>query len=348
MLKLKKTMAALLALGSCSVFAGTMGPTCLAGNVTVPCEKTGWEVGGQALYLQPIYSMAGSTPKAVFGASDNYGYTLYPQPSWAWGFMIDGAYHWGMGKDLTLSWYHVNHATVLANQPFQDGSTGAPQAVVNMNMSLHPEWDAANAEFGRRIDLDRQSNLRFFAGVQYARIVTHANGYIAKGDQTGFPNVGDVVDNTTLVVNSDFNGFGPRGGLDLNYELPYHFTAYAKGAGGLLVGSAGFTNNRLGNIAVKPASTSANTGSRTMLVPELEGKLGFQYHYQMATWAKQQSPSELTLDAGWMWVNYFEAQMFGSNESGRANDIAPNRVDVSQTSFALQGLYFGLNWLGNM
>ena len=346
MLKLKKTMAALLALGSCSVFAGTMGPTCLAGNVTVPCEKTGWEVGGQALYLQPIYSMAGSTPKAVFGASDNYGYTLYPQPSWAWGFMIDGAYHWGMGKDLTLSWYHVNHATVLANQPFQDGSTGTPQPVVNMNLSLHPQWDAANAEFGRRIDLDQQSNLRFFGGVQYARIVNQSNGYIATGDTSGFAQNGVIDNNTYLKVNSNFNGFGPRGGLDLNYELPYGFTAYAKGAGGLLVGSAGFTNDRLGLLG--GSGFSANTGSRTMLVPELEGKLGFKYHHQMPAWTKQTSPSELTLDAGWMWVNYFEANMFGTNESGRANDVAPNRVDVSQTSFALQGLYFGLNWLGNM
>jgi len=340
MLKLKKTMAALLALGSCSVFAGTMGPTCLAGNVTVPCENKGWEVGGQALYLQPIYSMAGSSPMAVFGDNDNFGYTRYPQPSWAWGFMVDGAYHWGMGKDITLSWYHVNHATVLANQPFQDALNGAPKPVLNMNLSLHPEWDAANAEFGRRIDLDQQSNLRFFAGVQYARIVNQSNGYIAKGDNQVISN------NTYLKVNSNFNGFGPRGGLDLNYDLPYGFTAYAKGAGGLLVGSAGFTNDRLGLLG--GAGFSANTGSRTMLVPELEGKLGFQYHHQMTTWVKQQSPSELTLDAGWMWVNYFEAQMFGTNESGRSASIAPNRVDVSQTSFALQGLYFGLNWLGNM
>ena len=336
MLKLKKTMAALLALGSCSVFAGTMGPTCLAGNVTVPCENKGWEVGGQALYLQPIYSVAGAAPKVVFGNSDNYGYTLYPQPSWAWGFMVDGAYHWGMGKDLTLSWYHVNHATVLANQPFQDGQSNF---VTNMNLSLHPEWDAANAEFGRRIDLDQQSNLRFYGGVQYARIVTFSNGYIAYGSPL-------TNNNTYIKLNSNFNGFGPRGGLDLNYDLPYGFTAYAKGAGGLLVGSAGFTNDRLGLLG--GSGFSANTGSRTMLVPELEGKLGFKYHHQMPAWTKQTSPSELTLDAGWMWVNYFEAQMFGTNESARSSDILPNRVDVSQTNFALQGLYFGLNWLGNI
>ena len=342
MLKLKKTMAALLALGSCSVFAGTMGPTCLAGNVTVPCENKGWEVGGQALYLQPIYSMAGSSPKAAFNTKGSIGRTFYPEPNWAWGFMVDGAYHWGMGKDLTLSWYHVNHATVLSDQIFEDAYSGMNTP---MTLSLHPEWDAANAEFGRRIDLDQQSNLRFFAGVQYARIVLHSDGYIPNGD---LASGGIVTNGTYLNVDSNFNGFGPRGGLDLNYDLPYGFTAYAKGAGGLLIGSAGFNNNRLGTLGVGSAPINTNTGSRTMLVPELEGKLGFKYHHQMPAWTKQTSPSELTLDAGWMWVNYFEANMFGTNESGRSSDVAPNRVNVSQTDFALQGLYFGLNWLGNI
>ena len=346
MLKIKKTVAALLALGSCSVFAGTMGPTCLAGNVTVPCEKKGWEVGGQALYLQPIYSVNGATPAAIFKTDNTYGYTPYAQPSWAWGFMVDGAYHWGAGKDLTLSWYHVNHATVLGNQPYQDAApNGNVPIVVTQNLSLHPQWDAANAEFGRRIDLDAQSNLRFYGGVQYARIVTSANGYIAQGDKNLAG--GLVTNGTYLNINSNFNGFGPRGGLDLNYDLPYGFTAYAKGAGGLLVGSAGFTNERLGTVGVGGA-ISANTGSRTMLIPELEGKLGFKYHYQMPAWTKQTSPSDLTLDAGWMWVNYFEAQMMGTNESGRGAAVIPNRVDVNQTNFALQGLYFGLNWLGNI
>ena len=44
---------------------------------------------------------------------------------------------------------------------------------------------------------------------------------------------------------------------------------------------------------------------------------------------------DLTLDAGWMWINYFNT----------ANSLGSGLLD---NDFGLQGLYFGLKWLSNL
>ena len=343
MLNLKKTAVAVLALGSSAVFAGSMGPVCAPGNVTIPCEKTMWNVGAQALYLQPVYAAEGIAPRITGGGSANAnpGNWTAPQYSanWGWGFMIEGSYHYGMGNDVNVNWYHVNNATQVSGVVKLTGdAAGAP--VRAENISIHPEWDAVNVEFGQHVDFGDMKSVRLHGGVEYARIATGFSGLARQ--QVGINPAGTYGD-AYEQQNSTFNGFGPRGGIDMNYDLGNGFSAYGNGAGGILVGSGGFTQS----ITAYNGTTGAASfnGSKTTLVPELEAKLGLKYNYNLAAMGFVPQ-GDLVLDVGWMWVNYFNAQQFGVNEGVGASGA--QRGVVSSTDFGEQGLNFGLKWIGSI
>jgi len=281
MLNLKKTAVAVLALGSSAVFAGTMGPVCAPGNVTVPCEKMAWDVGGQALYLQPTYN------SNYFDGADEV------DQSWGWGFQIEGSYHFNTGNDLNANWYHLNTAQTNDN----NGTA--------LN-TIRPSWDAVNVEMGQVVEFGEMKSARFHAGVQYGRVKTGAEG-------VGF---------TPNPTNVTYNGFGPRFGADMKYGLGNGFGIYGKAATAIL---AGTSSNNDGN-----AVSSANA-----IVPEVEGKLGIDYTAALAM-------GDLTMDVGWMWVNYFSVAQVNPDAT------AADPYTGYQRDFGLTGLYFGMKWLGNV
>jgi len=300
MLNLKKTAVAVLALGSSAVFAGTMGPVCAPGNVTIPCEKTAWDFGAQALYLQPTYTGDFGYRNHVVTAG--VGTVIENvEPKWGWGFQIEGSYHFNTGNDLNLNWYHWNKSTTRAWTSTTGTYTGT-------NYTFEPKWDAVNFEVGQHIDFSDMKNLRLHAGVEYARI--HHNLNVVVTSQ----NVADSV---------SYNGFGPRVGADLGYDIGNGFGVFANSAASLLIGTA-----KQGITGYTGANTALNYSlSRTQMAPELEGKLGVNYNYAMAQ-------GDLGLDVGYMWVNYWNTQTVAI--TGESHD------------FALNGIFFGAKWVGNV
>ena len=341
MLNFKKTAVAVLAISSGAAFAGTMGPVCSAVNVTVPCENTAWDIGGKALYFQPSLDGNRLASENSFYSPIGTGNTTFGKnPQYAWGFFLEGSYHFNTGNDLNLNWYHINksnHRTfdtvgpisngivdiitdVIAGPGSEIGVVGAPASV-----SVSPHWDAVNLEFGQHVDFGEFKSIRFHGGAQYARLTgkTSVNGDFTL-TQAGVPVFGPI--DFAFAAAPTYNGFGPRVGADLAYDWDNGLGIYATAASALLAGSSKYSNSFT---SFNPPGFSAS-GSKTLVVPELEGKLGIDYTYALAQ-------GDLTLDAGWMWINYFNVLQ---------NDGLIN--PTTNGNFGLQGVYFGLKWLGNV
>ncbi|MDP3561624.1 MAG: Lpg1974 family pore-forming outer membrane protein [Legionellaceae bacterium] len=344
MLNLKKTAVAVLAFSSGAVFAGTMGPVCSAVNVTVPCESTAWELGGKALYLQPSASGNAGGFARTLSTAGGEAVDFGRNPNWAWGFMIEGAYHFNTGNDLNLNWYHINSSrsgasnavrTINANI-FNDARTsilpGNTTTITSRSASIEPKWDAVNLEFGQHVDFGENKSIRFHGGFEYARVVANSTLGMAGTEVFTDPVLGlsgTRAFNLATTSNPTYNGFGPRVGADMKYDWGNGLGIYANAASALLAGSSKFSVTET-DVAIGRGVTL--NGSATVVVPELEGKLGATYTYAMAQ-------GDLTLDAGWMWVNYFNV----IRSTGRV--ATDNSVSAD---FGIQGPFVGLKWLGNV
>lgn len=315
MLNLKKTAVAVLALTSSAVFAGTMGPVCVPGAVTIPCESTAWDIGGQALYLQSTLD----GPLGYVGSLTTApGTTTYynANNSWGWGFKIEGSYHFYTGNDINVNWYHYNRSRTRNYNVTDIIGSEFPAFTASQIVTFNtkPQWDAVNIEFGQHVLFGDMKHIRFHGGAQFARVQANLRATYVSTPATDplFPG------SNSIVSNNRYNGFGPRVGADMSFDWGNGFSMYANGAAAVLAGTQKFYQTG--------PQTFVNNGSKNQIVPELEGKLGLSYGYNLAQ-------GVLGFDVGYMWVDY----------------IHPiNRAAVEYSNFGIQGLYFGLKYVGNV
>lgn len=316
---LKKTTLAILGLVASSfASAGSMGPVCAPGNVTVPCETKQWSFGLQALYLDMFegnaraYRYNGTS--ALSSVDEN----------WDWGFLASGAYQFNTGNDATLSWMHINGSM---DQAFPNGGPLLPIGIAEPAYSLVKKntFDQVNAVLGQHVDVGLVKKMRFYGGLQYANIQSQANNFYPALSVPTVP----TATSGNLMDNSDFKGVGAVIGLDYSYDLTSQISLTANGSSFLLYGtSRNSTAAVLNPIHLVPIHLYA---SKKMVVPGFEAKLGANYAYPVAQGA-------LNLQAGYQVTDYFNVL--------QAHSLQRN-VNVSFTDFALYGPYVGLKYVGN-
>ena len=314
MLTSKKIMAVLCLLGSYSIYAGTTGPVCTPGVVAAPCGSSTWDFGARALYLNQTYNNRSFDGSIVSGNNQTWQNIT---DNWGWGFMVEGSYHFNAGRDFNLNWYHLDKKNTKATPDGLISLIGQHLGESNDVDNLIPRWDAVNFEYGQYIDISDKTLLRLHGGAEYAHInVTETT-----------TDVGTVVGDTTYLQRvRKYNGFGPRIGVDLAANLGNGFGAYVKGAAALLVGSSRL-NVKWGYYGLESQTLNA---SATAMSSMLEAKLGAAYNHALAQ-------GNLIFDAGWMWINYTNVNLYIATPSS-----------VSSSDFGLQGPYVGLKWLGNI
>ncbi len=309
----KITGIALLISSQCGV-TGTMGVDSMDGGPLSLYKSNGVMVGIDALYLQ-------TNLPAFHHAVAVETYTPYLAPyvdlpsEWGYGFKLQGAYHFNGSNDLNLNWNHLKNS-----HPFNYNQSVSGGGVFNGTGNLEPNFNTVNLELGQHLEYGPVF-IRFQGGLQYARVTAERtlNGVFMYASSM-YP----VVSTTSSL----FQGVGPRGGVDLAFHWSNGLGVVTRGDVGFIVGNKRFTH------APNIYGRQTYRGSYYSIVPELEMSVGGEYIYPMAY-------GDLSLDLGWMWINYFNAQAY--------RDVFNTAVsDTHEANFGLQGLYFGFKWLGNV
>lgn len=324
---LKKTTLAVMGLAvSGFALAGTMGPVCAPGNVTVPCEAKRWDLGVQALYLQSIYS-----------GSKAYQHSLLPTGSvravdndWDWGSRLEGSYHFNTGNDVTIDWTHFssnkNEIDLAGYIPLNARLVVTNQPVAQYSKD---KLDQVNVVMGQHADFGMVKKMRFFGGMQYAHLQIDSTNYFGtRFTSPPYPVL--PFSSVSQFDNTDYKGFGPVIGIDYAYELSNAFSLTARGAGSILYGTSRYSNGYVG-APVNLVFASRSNKVRT-IVPSLDAKLGVNYAYSVGQ-------GILNLEGGYQALNYFNAL--------QTQGIAGFAGQVTNSDYGLYGPYFGLKYVGN-
>ncbi|MBY0544130.1 MAG: hypothetical protein K2Q14_01105 [Gammaproteobacteria bacterium] len=313
----KSITLALAMIGLSSVaLAGAPGNNMVVptGTPVIAPDSTGtWSFGLEALYMESNtnfqYATIDTSPTTDVVDQDNQSVSN----DWNWGGEVDVSYIFpGSSRDVSASYTYLNQDgsdsvggdTGLDNVhgPLLTG-LGSDEAEADVDQTLN----AATLTFGQLLTVGDRLSLHPFGGLQFASIDT-TNKATYEETEAGVEGV-----TASYKGDSDFEGIGPRAGIDASVHLGNNFSVVGTFAGALLVGNMD-SHFDIDATAI-PVDADFDNDSYTAVVPELDAKLGLDYMHAF------NPNTSMDIQVGYQVVNYFNAESNDFGDSVFANSV---------------------------
>jgi len=349
----KKASLALFALGvSAGALAngGTVMPSGF--HVTVPHQDAGWEVGIEGFYWQPnMHNLAYAQTVDGVDEEDLFivdGQIHTIEPSYDWGFSVWGTYFFaGQGNDLTLRYTRQrtdDGKTIHEQLDPQNGFFGVFPTKNHLGFTgfltfedgrseVDFDYDVFDLMAGQHIDVGPCVDIRIAAGLRYAKLDTKVTDHFSIVN----PINEDEVIKEWVQYESDYNGIGPRVEVDGRYDFNNGFGIVAGAGASILIGSnkvKGYQEDQLviDHVIENKFSLVGDKGDTQQVVPELDGKLGANYIYNI------NAGCSLAVEAGWKATHYFDVHQ----RSRPVGEFSLATLVETASSVNFQGPYLNL------
>jgi hypothetical protein len=314
--------------------------SCDTMECTGPCVET----FAALLYLQPgsnnlEYASLVDTLPVLSNQWNNQAITPSMTPAFNVGLRFFLA---APGSDLQTSWTHLNTdetASVVAgpNQFVAPLSKiGGPYGDFTIARgTAHFAFDAINLDFGHTLSSDDYYDIRFYGGLQCARIGQDLTSALSTDDGTA---------GTTYATDSLFTGVGPRFGMNAQRYLG-NFSFLGEVSAAAIIGQmqsqmdfTSFSPPLVGG----PNRQSLNSPDATQVIPCLDTKLGVGYTCATSDWGI------FRIDAGYMaaiYVNAISSYALTEQTVTPGLSIDLHSAEHTYSDFTVHGPFMSGSWM---
>ena len=270
----------------------------LAGGIEVPEEITvaphRYTIGGSLLYGQPSTNsglLEYATIRTINQISDftDTNNASITNRDYDFGFDVFARYNFiNSDRDLTVSYLRFSDTdtdnTILGSYLNTMITPIYNQFYHTAEGSIQSRLDAADLMAGQNMHLGESVKLHFIGGLGFARIKqTFEHSYDA---DLGFTNVGipaNRANESYYTYNSQFQGMGPKLGIDADYDFMQTGFGLAGGlSAALLMGSLDYSINSSKATAPFPIPhyiyQSIDFDSNNIVVTNLNANVGIRYY----------------------------------------------------------------------